>query len=277
MHQQNGRHSLSGAIQFSFRPMGLVHSPPHGAAQHLPGHLNVRADRESCLLLDSSDWKLDPAVFQLILQRWGPLEIALFTSRLTYQLKQFVSWRPDPLAIHSDAFSMNWHNIHGYAFPPFTLIGRCLQQIVLQNVEQLILIAPVWPSQPWYTLLLQLCIDHPLLFPMSPTVLTRENQSHPLPNLQLETIGKCYKTANILESTRNILLAAWQKNTTSAYASAWNKWVSWCDPRKINPLSAPIGSILEFLKDQFEDGKAYRTLNVYCFTLSTLLPKIDSH
>ena len=167
-----------------------------------------------------------------------------------------------------------------YSFPPFALIGRCLQQIVRQNVEPLILVAPVWPSQPWYPLLLQLCIYHPLLFPMSPTLLTRDNQSHPLPNLQLADwklyIGKCYETANIPESTRNILLAAWRKNTTSAYASAWNKWVSWCDPRKINPLSAPIGSILEFLEDQFEDGKAYRTLDVYRSTLSTLSLEIDS-
>ena len=30
IHQQDGRHSLSGAIQFIFRPMGVVHSSPHG-------------------------------------------------------------------------------------------------------------------------------------------------------------------------------------------------------------------------------------------------------
>jgi hypothetical protein len=71
-------------------------------------------------------------------------------------------------------------------------------------------------------------------------------------------------------------LAAWRKNTSSAYSSAWNKWVSWCDRRKVNPLSAPLSAILEFLKDQFEEGKAYRTLNVYWSTLSTLLPEIDS-
>ena len=183
IHQQDGRHSHSQVLSNLALDLWdwCIHHHMEVSAQHLPGHLNVRADRESRLLLDSSDWKLDPAVFQLILQRWGPLEIDLFASRLTYQLKQFVSWRPDPLAIHSDAFSMSWHNIQGSAFPPFALIGRCLQQIVRQNVEQLILVAPVWPSQPWYPLLLQLCIDHPLLFPMSPTLLTRDNQSHPFP------------------------------------------------------------------------------------------------
>jgi hypothetical protein len=84
------------------------------------------------------------------------------------------------------------------------------------------------------------------------------------------------KQQTFSESTRNILLAAWRKNTSSAYSSAWNKWVSWCDRRKVNPLSAPLSAILEFLKDLFEEGKEYRTLNVYRSTLSTLLPETDS-
>ena len=92
----------------------------------------------------------------------------------------------------------------------------------------------------------------------------------------METIRQRYEAADISEATRNLLLAAWRRNTTSTYASAWNKWVGWCDRRQVNPLSAPLSLILEFLKDQFEEGKAYRTLNVYRSTLSALLPEIDS-
>ena len=84
--------------------------------------------------------------------------------------------------------------------------------------------------------------------------------------------------ANISESTRNILLLAWRrKNTISANSSAWNKWISWCDSREFNPVSATLGSVLEFSKEQFENKKAYRTLNVYGSSLSILLPEIDSH
>jgi hypothetical protein len=35
-----------------------IHNNMEVSAQHLPGHLNIRADRESRLLPDSSDWKL---------------------------------------------------------------------------------------------------------------------------------------------------------------------------------------------------------------------------
>ncbi len=65
-----------------------------------------------------------------------------------------------------------------------------------------------------------------------------------------------------------------EKNTTSTYSSAWNRWVSWCNQKQVNPLSAHLSAILEFLKDQFEDGKAYRTLNVY---RSADTVKVGSH
>jgi hypothetical protein len=77
------------------------------SAQHLPGYLNVRADQESRVIQDSSDWKLDLSVFQALLNRWGPFEVDLFASRLTHQLPKFASWKPDPMATYVDAFSVN--------------------------------------------------------------------------------------------------------------------------------------------------------------------------
>ena len=86
---------------------------------YIPGVQNVEADRESRVFLDSSDWKLHPGVFNRLHHKWGPLNIDLFASRLSYQLDQFVSWRLDPLAVHTDAFTLDWATFQGYAFPPF--------------------------------------------------------------------------------------------------------------------------------------------------------------
>ena len=77
---------------------------------HILGILNVNADRESRSHLDSSDWKLCPAVFQALQNKWGPIDIDLFASRLTNQLTRFVSWKPDPLSEAVDAFSLQWNN-----------------------------------------------------------------------------------------------------------------------------------------------------------------------
>ena len=154
-------------------------------AQYLPGVLNIRADRESRVFLDHHDWKLDPLLFAELNQVWGPLEVDLFASRLSTQLPRFYSWRPDPHSEAVDAFSQDWGKVRGYAFPPFALVGRCLRQLLDQSVSHLVLVAPVWQSQPWYPLLLELCVAPPILFPHYPGLLTRQGEVHPLLNLQL--------------------------------------------------------------------------------------------
>ena len=86
-------------------------------AEYLPGLANTEADRESRRQEDSSNWMLDREVFQRLNIRWGPLAVDLFASRLNAQLSDFVSWRPDPEAIASDALSLRWPTTGGYAFP----------------------------------------------------------------------------------------------------------------------------------------------------------------
>ena len=142
-------------------------------AQYLPGVLNIRADRESRVMLDLHDWKLDPLVFAELNQLWGPLEVDLFASRLSTQLPRFYSWRPDPQAEAVDAFSQDWSSVKGYAFPPFALIGRCLKKILDHQVSFLVLVAPVWQAQPWYPLLLEMCVAPPVLLPQYPGLVTR--------------------------------------------------------------------------------------------------------
>ena len=76
----------------------------HIEAQHLPGVLNCVADSESRHMKDQSDWKLDQETFMKINQRFGPLEVDMFASRLTNQCPHYFSWRPDPFAEATDAF-----------------------------------------------------------------------------------------------------------------------------------------------------------------------------
>ena len=130
-------------------------------AQHLPGEENIRADTESRVMRDRSDWMLNPSIFQQILRRFRGLEIDLFASRLSSQLQRFFSWRPDLSAVATDAFLQDWKELRAYANPPWNLIGRVLSKVEEQGA-QIILIAPVWPSQPWYPRLLGLLMSYPL-------------------------------------------------------------------------------------------------------------------
>jgi hypothetical protein len=134
------------------------------SAQHLPGVENTTADRESRKMRDRSDWMIDPSIFSQIQNHFPGLEIDLFASRLTTQLPRFFSWRPDPLAERTDAFLQDWTGLKAYANPPWNLVGRVLLKVEEQTTE-LVLVAPVWPSQPWYPRLLSMLVEAPLMIP----------------------------------------------------------------------------------------------------------------
>ena len=92
-------------------------------AGHIPGAENAIADFQSRQFQDRSDWRLLTEIFQQISRSLGPVEVDLFSNRLNAQLEKYVSWKPDPFALATDAFLLNWKGLKGYAFPPFCLIG----------------------------------------------------------------------------------------------------------------------------------------------------------
>lgn len=154
-------------------------------AEHLPGRLNTIADRESRMYQDSSNWKLDTKVFQSILKMLGTVELDLFADRMNTQTRKFISWKPDPEAWATDAFTVPWTGIAAYAFPPFCLIGRCLSKI-RQDQATVILVTPTWQTQPWYPELMAMTIADPILLPPMANLLTSPaGQPHPLENQNL--------------------------------------------------------------------------------------------
>ena len=157
--KQPGRDSLRPGNEISQRAMDVV--PRTSDSPDLPGKNNVRANTESRQMKDHSDWMLNPSIFHSIVGTFPYLEVNLFATRLTSQLPRFFSWRPDPLAEATDAFLQDWSRIQGYANPPWNLVGRVLAKVQNQAAD-LILVAPIWPSQPWYPNLLGLLSATPL-------------------------------------------------------------------------------------------------------------------
>ena len=151
------------------------------SARHLPGHQNTTADAESRRQHDNTEWQLNPNIFKKLIQRWPAPSIDLFASRLNCQIKPFISWKPDPEALLCDAFTSKWTEKF-YAFPPFSLISKVLVKIENDHAEG-ILIAPWWPTQPWFAKLARMIIDCPVLLPRSvSTLLLPQNPAaiHPL-------------------------------------------------------------------------------------------------
>lgn len=108
--------------------------------------------------LSNLEWSVDIDIFNQI---FVP-DIDLFASRLNAKTDYFVSWHPEPGDVAVDAFSVSWANLKCYAFPPFNLLTQVLAKI--RNNKALgLLIAPVWTTQNWNPLLLQLALEQPIL------------------------------------------------------------------------------------------------------------------
>ena len=133
-------------------------------ATFIPGVLNVVADFESRHFTDDTEWELCDHIFHQACLEFGYPEIDLFASRLNAKCNQYVSWKPDPDACHIDAFTLDWSCFNlVYVFPPFRLVGRCIQKMRKERAKGLI-VAPDWSGQTWYTGLMNVAQRQPLRF-----------------------------------------------------------------------------------------------------------------
>ena len=158
------------------------------SAAHTPGTSNELADKLSRQFHNDVEWQLNRVIFGTLTQHFGVPDIDLFASRINHQVTKYVSWKPDPYAVHIDAFTLDWGDVSlAYIFPPFCIIGRCLQKILLEKATAIIIV-PCWSTQPWFTRLLSLLVDCPMLIQVIEGTLfhPKLGQVHPLsPKLHL--------------------------------------------------------------------------------------------
>ena len=153
------------------------------SAAHIPGKENTVADNESRKTSGPAEWKLDPKSLRTALDdlQFHP-EIDLFASRVNHQFPRYCSFRPDPTAEAIDAFTINWHTLKFYAFPPFSIMPAVLKKIQADKGEG-ICVLPNWPTQSWYPKAMKMMIQQPVELKPRKDLLTLPSdhtQCHPL-------------------------------------------------------------------------------------------------
>ena len=151
------------------------------SAIYCPGIQNT-ADYYSRNFSDSTEWMLKRDIFMRLCKQFFVPDIDLFSSRLNKQTDVFVTWFPEPGSYHSNAFTMSWHDFEPYIFPPFSLIGKVVNKIVEDEVDRAILIFPLWKSQCWFPLLMDIICSFPVRLPRHKDllVLPHNGNYHPL-------------------------------------------------------------------------------------------------
>ena len=149
-------------------------------ASYLKSKENVEADEQSRGMPRETEWELADWAFQKIIENIGIIEIDLFASRTNTKCKKFVSWHRDPNSFAIDAFTINWSGHFFYAFPPFSLMLRVLRKIQIEKAEGVV-VAPFWPTQPWYPVFTSLMVSEPLIFkPNRKFLFCLYRETHPL-------------------------------------------------------------------------------------------------
>ena len=155
-------------------------------SRFIPGRRNVLADqlsRRSQIL--PAEWSLHPDVCHHLWKVWGAPHIDLFATSLNHKLPLYCSPFPDPEAWATDALVIPWDRLWIYAYPPPALLGQIIHKFGLTRNSRLILLAPLWPQQPWFAELLHLSTDHPRELPLWRTLLKQPHldRFHPTPEV----------------------------------------------------------------------------------------------
>ncbi len=152
-------------------------------AVHVPGVLNLAANFLSRQNLRPGEWMLDHQTVAQIWDLFGEAEVDLFASQ---ELSQCPLWfsLSSPATLGIDAFAHPWPNMRLYAFPPVKLIPAVLCRVKVSGVR-LLLIAPFWPSQTWFSELVPLLYRPPWEIPIRRDLLSQLQGRiwHPQPEI----------------------------------------------------------------------------------------------
>ncbi len=228
-------------------------------AVHVPGILNLVADFLSRQKLRPGEWMLNRQTVSQIWDLFGKAEVDLFASQESSQCPLWFSLS-FPTTLGIEAFANPWPNVSLYAFPPIKLIPAVLCRVKVSSAR-LLLIAPFWPSQSWFSELTPL-----LAVPASGQDLASSTRA-------LAVVGMAHTgpraVMDILPvEVQETIASARAPATRKLYSSKWGVFESWCLARAIDPVNCPVGPVLEFLQERLTAGAAATTLRVYVATIA---------
>ena len=248
-------------------------------ARHIPGCMNVIADHLSRPNQSiPTEWSLHPEIVKRIFRVWGTPEVDMFATLSNSHLPRFMSPVPEPRALAVDSLSQDWQGRSMYMFSPFPLLNRVMQKLRSTQAAEVILVAPWWPSQPWFPHLLHLCVEHPLTLPFRQDLLSQQDQKYLSDGKSFHLHAwrlSCDTTKQQAFQTRlfsRLAAAPRRPSTNRMYDDRWCRFTRWAAGQGIDPLNPTAAQVASFLFDLFDiHGLSPRTIKGYRTCISSVL------
>lgn len=110
----------------------------------------------------------------------GPINLDLFAKRLNAQVKDYVSWKLDPMAVATDAFMKKMDGQASLCLPSI-LSNTEMSSQSRERRGELIIVTPSWQTQAFYPVLLNMTVRDPILLPPKDNLLlSQEGKTLPL-------------------------------------------------------------------------------------------------
>ena len=219
-------------------------------ARHIPGRLNVIADKLSRLgQTIHTEWSLHPKVFQAICSRWHQPQLDLFATRFNNKLPQFVSPVPDPQACAVDALSLSWEDLDPYAFPPAAILGKVVEKLQDYPCNRIIL-GSSGNVQSNPTVSAQHTKLSVSAFQPGPS--QEPVQSEPT---CLAPRASAIKEQGFSEAVAARIEAPQRGPTRSVYEAKWTIFTKWCLSNQVDFRAPPLKAVADFLLHLFQDRK----------------------
>ena len=127
----------------------------------------------------STEWQLETTLISCVRLHWLlPTSVNLFATCRNTQLPRFLLPFPDNSAVGVEALSHPW-DFPGmmYVFLSTPLLTAVLGRI-RDSLRSILLLAPAWPRQLWYSYLIELSIVHAVCLPLNQFPLLQGNWIH---------------------------------------------------------------------------------------------------
>lgn len=153
-----------------------------------------------------------------------------------------------------------------------------LQKVKTGSVEEIV-VAHIWPTQPWFPQLLQLIVENSYLLPNNPDILRLQSQPdkvHPIPKMRLGVSGNRLKTEAYRKTLSKYSSPRGGNQQRNSIEHINKNGCFFCQQKQIDIFNTNVNCVLEFLTRLFKSGLGYSALNTARSALSSFLQLANS-